>query len=97
MVERINKRLAIRVARAYRTVSTEAIFVVAGMPPLELVAMEKTDRTEGVDIVTAKQNLKACWQDKRENCYPSWTKRVILDIGMWVDRGHGELRHTETV
>ncbi|KAJ3665096.1 hypothetical protein Zmor_000609 [Zophobas morio] len=41
-LERLNRRLAIRVARAYRTVRHNAVLVIAGLPPLELLAIEKT-------------------------------------------------------
>jgi len=38
---RVQRRAAIRSVRVYRTVSDDAVMVVAGMPPIDLIALER--------------------------------------------------------
>lgn len=41
ILEQPMRRVALRVASAYRTVSTQAILVVSGIPPVDLLARER--------------------------------------------------------
>ncbi|KAJ3665095.1 hypothetical protein Zmor_000608 [Zophobas morio] len=72
-LERLNRRLSIKVARAYRTVRHNAVLVIAGLPPLELLAIEKDDIEKGKSKETSRRDLLANWQARwnEEKC---WTR-----------------------
>ncbi|KAJ3639076.1 hypothetical protein Zmor_004373 [Zophobas morio] len=91
-LERLNRRLAIRVARAYRTVRHSAVLVIAGLPPLELLAIEKEDIEKGKSKEMSRRDLLTNWQARwnEERC---WTKELINNIEPWINRGHGELNY----
>lgn len=92
-LEAVNRKLAIRVTGAYRTVSLEAVLVVAGMPPLELLAEERADRLNGISVTTARNKLLQDWQQRWERQGNTWTKRLIPDVAAWYSRKHGEVNH----
>ena len=58
-LERLNRGLAIRVVRAHRTVRHNAVLVIAGLPPLELLAIEKGDLEKDKSKETSRRNLLA--------------------------------------
>lgn len=47
ILARCQRRIALRVATAYRTISGEALLVLAGVPPIDLLATERTAVYEG--------------------------------------------------
>lgn len=91
-------RAALRVIRAYRTVSDEAALVLVEMPPADLIASERgrVSRTLGLTGNTPTKNeIRAAerrrtveewstwWQDTHK---AGWTRSVIPDIGRWLGR-----------
>jgi hypothetical protein len=40
------KRIALRVAVAYHTTSTDALLLISGIPPIDLLALEQTEVEE---------------------------------------------------
>lgn len=92
---KVQRLLAIRIVSAYRTTSTEALMVLAGTPPIELMVKERTKKFMGQyrgqrDL--RDQTLEE-WQIKWENTQDkaAWTKRLIPDLRLWINRSHGEL------
>lgn len=74
---------ALRVCSAFRTVSDEAAFVIAGMLPIDL---------EATSTVAARDESIARWQLRWSNSDKGrWTYLLISDIVTWLDRGHGDL------
>lgn len=47
MLERLQRRALLRVVSGYRTISTEAVQVLAGIPPLNLMILEEANRKIG--------------------------------------------------
>ncbi|KAJ8917942.1 hypothetical protein NQ315_002637 [Exocentrus adspersus] len=85
---------AIRVASAYRTVSTDAILVVAAMIPIDLRVLEREAifKAEG-DKKAAREEQKRValskWQARgQETRKAAWTRELISDIGVWALTGH---------
>jgi len=85
---KVQRRTALRVASAYRTASMEAILVIADMPSIELMAIEKHQIFEGIPKIEASKDLMAAWQtrwdttsrDSGPNQSESWTHRLIPDV-----------------
>lgn len=91
-MERVQKVAGIRVAGAYRTVSTEAIGVIAEIPPIEMLVHERVQTYEGRQRTEAREDLMAKWQDKwTSGTHGRWTWRLIPSIQEWTERRHGEI------
>ncbi|KAL4097352.1 hypothetical protein QTP88_022145 [Uroleucon formosanum] len=94
---RPQRRIALRVAKAYRTVSANAILIVAGMVPAHLKAQEQQFKFRALKegIVVEERNLRDMtlrkWQAQWDSTKTGlWTKRLISDIRKWIDRRFGE-------
>lgn len=98
---RPQRLMAIRVASAYRTVSTNAILVVAGMLPLHLQASERSEIRKAKhrgEAPPSKDELRRetmnKWQGSWENSVTgSWTKRLIPDLRPWASRKSGTVNY----
>lgn len=89
---RIQRCAAIRVCSAYRTISYEAALVVAGIPPLDLMAKERLEVYEGVAKAEARDRLFERWQRRWEVADKGrWTRRLITNVRTWTERRHGEV------
>lgn len=90
-LNKVQRKMAIRVCSGYRTISNEAAFVIAGIPPLDLLARERTDRYTGMEKSLAREALLARWQDRWATSQKgAWTRKLIPDLAKWVQRDHGE-------
>lgn len=96
-LERVQRRMALRVASAYRTTSKEASLVIAGIAPLELQAIERKtvyNHRQDPDLNTIRQeannNTITAWQARWDGCTKGrWTHRLIRKIKTWINRKHG--------
>lgn len=59
----LQRAVALRVCSAYRTASTEGVFVLAGLPPLELLIWVRTQRYGERDQVQICEELFERWQE----------------------------------
>lgn len=97
-LEKVQRKVAIRISSAYRTVSTKAIQVVAGTIPIHLLVNE---RVYGNGANTKEQKTRARaetlvkWQEEwsRETITAQWTKRLIPEVERWLCRKHGEVSY----
>jgi hypothetical protein len=90
--ERVQRTIALRVCSAYRTVSKEAIFVIANMPPVTLLAKERVAVLNGTAKEEAREELMQKWQARWENVeFGFWTKQIIPSIKEWTERKHGDI------
>ena len=99
MLGSITRRAALRVICGYRTVSADAAEVLAGIPPIDLLAAERRQRRmllqDGSTPMEAKEEaratLMAAWQQRWSNSTKGrWTWKLIPDIGTWTSRRHGQ-------
>ena len=94
--------IALRVACAYRTVSDIALSVVAGLPPLDLMACERAEvyrkgviREEGDFDQGPRRNRWSRktveeWQRRWDIADKGrWTHRIIPCVLEWTERRHG--------
>ncbi|KAL4097640.1 hypothetical protein QTP88_022383 [Uroleucon formosanum] len=93
--------MAIRVACAYRTVSTNAINVVASMLPLKQMASERcaiyAAKQNGLTPPTKRelreQSIREWQKEWQASDTGTWTKRLIPDLQPWVTRSFGTLNY----
>ncbi|XP_050452177.1 uncharacterized protein LOC126851885 [Cataglyphis hispanica] len=86
----VNRLSTLRIASAFLTVSTNA-YVVAGMPPLDLLARERQQKYAGAEVAKEDQ-LLSHWQRRWDALQKDlWTHRLIPKIKEWLARRHGEV------
>ena len=92
------RKIALRICRAYRTVSTPAALVLARLLPWDLVIEEKSKRNDlALEPETARErtleNLQREWRAASEQPVSAgaWTRQLIPDIRAWYGRGHGDM------
>lgn len=90
-LSRIQRMMSIRVCSAYRTISAEAVCVIAGTPPIELLIKERVEKYGGEDRNIARSNLLTRWQEMwTSGTFGRWTYRLIPDVKTWINRPFGE-------
>lgn len=92
------RQMALRVTRAYRTVSFEAVTLIASMPPITLLAKERCiahrapNRHEA--LKTARKETIKEWQREWDSSGKGrWTHALIKDVKKWIERKHGDIDH----
>jgi hypothetical protein len=95
-LERAYRLICLRVARAYRTVSKEAVCVIAGMMPITIIIREDAECYQQRRTQHARREVRprsrSQWQeDWSSSTNGRWTHRLIPEISVWVDRRHGEV------
>jgi hypothetical protein len=94
MVLSAQRIMALRVCSAYKTVSTEAALVIAGLIPIDLVAKERSKlyyRREAT-VETERMATLDQWQQQWEQGVKGrWTFRLIRHIRPWFERQHGQV------
>lgn len=104
-LRRVQRRAALRTARSYRTVSTNAAFVLARAKPWEETIKthakkwrERQGRQEDAnsDIApTDEHATEALINDWEAGVTEGaeWTRRLIPDVRGWYGRGHGQMTY----
>lgn len=91
---RVQRRSAIRIISAYRTVSEDASLVLARTPPIDLLALERKNVYLGEDKKLAAERTAEAWQSRWEASKKGrWTHRLISDLKPWCGRKHGEVNY----
>lgn len=102
-LEKVQRKIMLRLCRAYRTVSTPALQVISGSLPIELMAEERAQiyfaKKTHSDMETYKSELTETlitkWQNKwnMELQKAQWTKLLIKNIESWLLRKHGDITY----
>jgi len=88
----IQRVLCIRVCSGYRTVSLAATGVIAGIPPIGLMVLERKETFQGVPPKDARISLLTRWQAEWETGkFGRWTFTLIPNIQTWLERPYGEV------
>lgn len=95
-LESTHRLMCLRVASAYRTVSRDAVCVIASMMPIGIVVMEDVEcfdqrGTSGVRRTIRLASMVRWQREWTSSTKGRWTYRLIPDITGWVDRRHGEV------
>lgn len=101
---RLQRKMLIRVASAYRTVSAEALQMITGVISIDLMVRERREIYEGargevgVVHVRARDEImdrwQARWTDNLET--GQWTKALIPDLSPWIKCGFHRLDYPLT-
>jgi hypothetical protein len=94
-LNRVQRRVLVRVASAYRTVSAEALQVLTGVLPADLQAEGRVllhRQLCSKEEVKKRQLRKwqARWQTTDKG---GWTRKLLPEIATWIERGHGQLTY----
>ncbi|CAB0037586.1 unnamed protein product [Trichogramma brassicae] len=92
-----HRRACLRVIGSRPHVYYEVTYVLAGIPPLALLAGERT-RLYGCHRDDAKDEERLAtlskWQEAWDQSTKArWTQRLIPNIRVWIERRHGELNY----
>lgn len=96
MLRSVQRRVALRICRAYRTVSAEASLVIASLIPIHLLVRERLrtwecDEDRGAASRVERDRTLNSWQEEwRNSTKGAWTRSLIPDVRRWVVRKHGE-------
>uniref|UniRef100_A0ABD2WYD8 Reverse transcriptase domain-containing protein n=1 Tax=Trichogramma kaykai TaxID=54128 RepID=A0ABD2WYD8_9HYME len=95
--ESAHRRACLRVIGGRPHVSYEATYVLAGIPPLALIADERARlygrRREDAEDEERLATLSK-WQEAWDRSTKArWTHRLIPNIRVWIERRHGELNY----
>ncbi|CAB0032892.1 unnamed protein product, partial [Trichogramma brassicae] len=95
--ESAHRRACLRVIGGRPHVAYEATYVLAGIPPLALLADERA-RLYGRRREDAKDEERLAtlskWQEAWDRSTKArWTHRLIPSIRVWIERRHGELNY----
>lgn len=91
----VQRKMALRVASAYRTVSSTAVLAIAGMVPIHLAALERkrvyeSEGDKDASKIRERERTIGIWQVEYESSgNGEWTRRLIKNIGAWIRRSHG--------
>ena len=78
MLARVQRQMVLKVCAAYRTISTEAVEVIAGIPPLDLHVKERVAvRERGGEKAQAAVETLTAWQQRWDD---------LRDKGQWPKR-----------
>lgn len=99
ILNKVQRRVTQRVASAYRTVSYEAVGIVAGIPSLDLQAtLRKSlyDNRQNIDkeIIRNRANITLIetWHESWNNSTKGrWTHTLIKNVKKWFTRKHGQV------
>lgn len=100
LINSTQRKALLRVTSAYRTVSTVAVQVIAGVPPIHLLAEERvrlykredgnTERAKNAERETTLKKWNQEWTKGSEKEKSPWTKIVIHNLKGWVKSMHRE-------
>lgn len=108
LLEQAQRKVMLRLARAYRTFATISLQVISSSIPIELIIEEKiktynmkkrTHQAEEEEEEIAEEDMREetlmRWQEKwnKEENKGKWTKILIKDIKKWVTRTHGKVTY----
>lgn len=102
IIERVQRKMAIRVSCAYRTVSSEAALVVAGVIPIkylveERMAMEIPEQRVETENNQRRERTMELWQTEWDGPGKGrWTRKLIRNLRGWTERKHGEVNYWTT-
>lgn len=95
---RAQRTVALRILRAYRTVSTVGASVLASMVPADLLAIERgrirgrlDDQDDATDTATLRKQERAitigAWQARWDRASTArWTHRLLPELSRWLEK-----------
>lgn len=92
LLTQVQRAMAIRVCRGYKTVATESSQVISGIIPIRLLVEERAE-TWGkcpMEKKKARERTINSWQSQWRDCDKGrWTYTLIPNLEKWYNRKHG--------
>lgn len=92
---KVQRRICLRVASAYRTVSGDAVGVITGIAPIDLLAKDRKrlhQSRKATGPLSTDDSTLVEWQHRWDSSSKGrWTHRLIPDVKKWLSRRHGEV------
>lgn len=94
-MKKVQRRISLRTASAYCTVSGDSVVVITDVAPLDITTKHRSDhyndrRNPGNG--QTRENPLTTWQRKwEESKNGRWTQTLTRDLRPWVLRKHGEI------
>lgn len=96
-MSKVQRKAALRVVLAYRTVSYDAVLVVSGIFPLDIMADERKEnyrkRKRGSNNPSTDDLRPTAVESWQRRCCSSEIGRLISEIRDWISRKHGEVNY----
>ena len=99
----VNRLSALSVSSAFRTVLDDAVCIIPGLMPIEILAVKRKQLYEQRSSIQREQEeLKRImrqdslqrWQEKWDaSAKGRWIHRLIPQVNEWVNRKHGEVNY----
>jgi Reverse transcriptase (RNA-dependent DNA polymerase)/Endonuclease-reverse transcriptase len=98
LLTRTQRRLALRICRAFRTVSTTVTLVLARTVPWHLAVKERSEihHDSSVNSEEAREKTLERWQrewDAVDDPTGRWTKKLMPSIKPWISRSCGDISY----
>ncbi|XP_056633902.1 uncharacterized protein LOC130443352 [Diorhabda sublineata] len=94
VASRVQRRVALRICRGYRTISNEAARVLARIIPIDLLVEERSraiGMTAGEKKALRKETVQK-WQNRwNASDKDVWLHKLLPDITRWYERSCGEI------
>lgn len=93
-LEGINRKLALMISAAYRSAPTEAVLVLAKIPPIKLRIEQRIKiYNEGQQVANEAKELELTKWEAKWNLYDGHAKKFIPDLKNWLEREWIESDH----
>jgi hypothetical protein len=94
----VQRRVLLRIASGYRTISAVALQVITGVLPVEVqVRRQELLRRRPEVRQEVTEDLMREWQRRWNGTHQGvWTRTLIPDIRAWAEKRHGELNYYQT-
>lgn len=92
----IQRKMLIKVSRAYRTTSTDALQIITGIPPIDLRVEQRAEafKKEKEQKEQTKETMMTKWQERWSYSNKGeWTRMLIPSINEWMEGQHGCIDH----
>jgi hypothetical protein len=96
LLTRCQRKVVLRVISAYKTVSTATLLVIAGTPPIDLLARERNEiHKKGVKKKKEeREKTYEKWQERWDRSKEgAWTRKLIPSIKKWIENGATGVDH----
>lgn len=98
MMAKVQRKMALMVSSAYCTVLADAAFVVASMPPIDILVIERhymyNNKNDPEAKRKAREDTIRSWQTRcDESNKGRWTHRLNSSTDQWLNRKHGDVNY----
>ncbi len=100
----VQQKTVLRCVSAYHTISSEAVCVLVGIPPIKIVTDERRrvysamrrGKPKSAKVLRVRREERQVtlriWKERlSESSKGEWTRLLIRNLDVWLERGHGQV------